>query len=161
MRANNPLNKPAMAITVFNLFLMIFLFFGSANNENSVSIGNNCRITDDGSCLKITCDNTTRFIINKSSGVITAGSSDGTGSNTINADLINANSVTGTLRTVPLLELAANSGVTFNKSKVYLYQKDDKLIIGYMDSRSDVYYYWINLTQGIDINNWFYSPTEP
>jgi hypothetical protein len=42
-------NKITVLISIFNLFLMIFLFSGSSSVENGISIGNNCRLAEDGS----------------------------------------------------------------------------------------------------------------
>jgi hypothetical protein len=154
-------NKLTILISIFNFSLMIFLFTGSSSNDSSISIGNNCRIVDDGSYMKIIYDNTVRFILNKSNGNITAGSTDGTGKNTIYSNVLTANSVSGNLNTIPYLELVTHSGLTMAKTRGYIYMNSGKLILAYMDNSSNTYYYWIDLAQGSDINTWTYSSTEP
>jgi hypothetical protein len=154
-------SKLTILISIFNFFLMIFLFTGSSSVENSISIGNNCRIAEDGSYMKIIYDNTVRFILNKSNGNITAGSTEGTGENNIFSNILSANSVTGNLNTIPYLELVNHSGLTMAKTRCYIYVKSGKLILAYMDSASNTYYYWAELAAGGDINTWIYSPTEP
>lgn len=154
-------NKITVLISVFNLFLIIFLFSGSSTGDNAVSIGNNCRIAEDGTYLKITYDGTTRFVLNKSNGNITAGSTDGNGENTIYSNVLSANSVTGSLNTIPYMELVSHSGLTMAKTRGYIYVNNRKLILAYMDNSSNTYYYWIDLEQGSDINTWTYSSTEP
>ena len=154
-------NKLSILISVFNLFLIIFLFLGSSQGENGISIGSNCRLTEDGSNLKIVYDGNTRFIMNKSDGSITAGSEQGTGENAIYSGSLTAATVSGSLSAVPKLELVSVSEPTFDKEKAYIYQKSGKLIIAYMDDAGSSYYYWIELTQGSDLTSWSYSETEP
>ena len=154
-------NKFAILISTFNFFLMIFLFIGSSTGENAISIGNNCRIVEDGSYMKIIYNNSARFILNKTYGNITAGSVDGTGEGTIYSNIVNANSISGNLNTIPYMELISYTGLTMAKLRGYIYVKSGKLIIAYMDNSSSTYYYWIDLSQGSDINTWTFSSTEP
>jgi hypothetical protein len=154
-------NKLSVLISIFNFFLMLFLFSGSSTEDNAISIGNNCRITEDGSYTKIIYDDAVRFVLNKSNGNITAGGTDGTGENTIFSNVLNANSISGSLNTIPYLELVNHTGLTMAKTRGYIYVNSGKLIIAYMDNSSNNYYYWIDLRQGSDINTWTYSSTEP
>jgi len=154
-------NKLSILISVFNLFLILFLFLGSSSGENGISIGSNCRLTEDGSNLKIVYNGNTRFIVNKSDGSITAGSEQGTGENNIYANSLNANKVTGSLNSIPILELVSESGPTLTMNNAYIYHKSGKLVLAYMDDYGTSYYYWINLTRGSDINTWSYSLEEP
>jgi len=154
-------NKLSILISAFNLFLIIFLFLGSTSGENGIMIGSNCRLTEDGTSFKINYNGTVRLIINKSDGSITAGSEQGTGENAIYAGSLNSNTVTGSLNSIPKLELISETGPVFSKEKAYIYQKSGKLILAYMDSGGTTYYYWADLASGGDINNWTFSMTEP
>ena len=154
-------NRITVLISTFNFFLMIFLFIGSSTGENAISIGSNCRIVEDGSYMKIIYNNSTRLIINKSNGNITAGSVDAAGEGTIYSNTVSANSISGNLNTIPYMELIHHSGLTMAKTRAYIYVKSGKLILAYMDNSSSTYYYWIELSQGSDINTWTFSSTEP
>jgi hypothetical protein len=154
-------NKLSILISVFNLFLIVFLFLGSTTGENGIMIGGNCRLSEDGSNFKITYDGTERLIINKSDGSITAGSEQGTGENAIYSGSLTANTISGSLNLIPKLELISETGPAFAKSKAYIYQKSGKLILAYMDETGTPFYYWADLAQGSDINNWTFSMTEP
>lgn len=154
-------NKLFILISLFNFFLMLFLFMGSSAGENSISIGNKCRITEDGQYMKIIYDNTVRFVLNKSNGNITAGSTEGTGESTIYSNTVSANSVSARLNTIPYLELVTHSGLTMAKTRGYIFVKSGKLVLAYMDNSSNTYYYWAELAAGGDINTWTFSSTEP
>lgn len=153
--------KLSILLSAFNLFLIVFLFLGSSQGESGISVGSSCMLNEDGSNFKIVYDGTTRFILNKSNGSITAGSMQGNGENDIYINSLNANAVTGSLNSIPKLELISESGPTFSKEKAYMYQKSGKLILAYMDVVGTTYYYWVDLTLGSDINTWSYSLAEP
>jgi hypothetical protein len=154
-------NKLSILISVFNLFLIAFLFLGTTSGENGIAIGKHCWLTEDGSNFKIIYDGTTRLVLNNSDGSITAGSVQGTGENSIYSSSLTANTISGSLNSVPEIELESHSGTEFEESKAYIYQKSGKLILGFMDESGTAYYYWADLASGGDINNWTFSLTEP
>lgn len=154
-------NKLSILISFFNLFLIMFLFLGSTSGENGIAIGKHCWLTEDGSNFKIVYDGTTRLVLSNSDGSITAGSAQGTGENVIYAGELTANTISGSLTSVPEIELISQSGTVFSKSKAYIYQKSGKLILGFMDESGTAYYYWADLASGGDINTWTFSLTEP
>jgi hypothetical protein len=155
------IHKLSILISAFNLFLMLFIFLGSSTGENAVMIGGNCKLTDDGSNFKVIYNGQTRLIINKITGNITAGSQEGTGSETIYANEVSANTISGSLNAVPKLELSSTSDVSLTMGNAYIFQNSGKLILAYLDDLGIPYYYWTSIKEPGDINSWKYSPTEP